>query len=193
VTDSSQRLDDFLPEYHVRSAHETLVEADLPTTYRALCAASFRDSAVVRALLRVRSLGKPLPPRPADASLLNDLTRGGFLQLALEPEREMVFGIAGKFWLPRAERVTLSSGEEFARFQTEGYAKAAWNLTVHAITPQTTRLCTQTRILCYGRGAELRFRAYWSLVGPFSGITRKVLLRQVKHAAELQRAHAAAF
>ncbi len=191
MTEAPQRLDDFLPEYHVRSAHTTVVQADIPTTYRALCAASFRDSAIVRALLRVRSLGKPLPPRPADASLLNDLTRGGFLQLALEPEREMVFGIAGKFWLPRAERVTFDSVEEFERFHTAGYAKAAWNLSLHAITPQTTKLCTQTRILCYGRGAELKFRAYWRLVGSFSGITRKVLLKQVKQGAERQGAQAA--
>lgn len=189
MTERRARLDDFLPEYHVRSAHQTLVHADVATTYRALSAASFTDSRLVRVLLRLRSLGRPLPPRPPDSSFLSDLKRGGFLQLALEPEQEMVFGIAGRFWLPRAERVTLESVGEFAEFQTPGYAKAAWNITLQAVTPQTTKLCTQTRILCFGSDAKLRFRLYWGVVGPFSGLTRRALLAQVKHAAERPQAH----
>ncbi|MEO5936320.1 MAG: hypothetical protein ABIP81_03820 [Terriglobales bacterium] len=187
---SGPLLDEFLPEYHVRSAHETLVNADIATTYRALCAVSFRDSAIVRALLRLRGLGKRLPPRAADASLLRDLKAGGFLELAVAPEREMVFGIAGKFWLPQAERVTLTSANEFREFCTPGYAKAAWNLSLEAETPTTTRLRTQTRILCFG-SARWKFRLYWSLVGPFSGLTRMVLLQQVKRKAERARTTAA--
>ena len=183
-------LDKFLPEYHVRSAHETLVTADIATTYRALCTASFRDSAVVRMLLWLRSLGKALPPRPADASLFRDLKAGGFLELAADPEREMVFGLAGKFWLPQAERVALASANEFRDFCTLGYAKAAWNLSLEAVTPTTTRLRTQTRILCFG-SVRWKFRLYWGLVGPFSGLTRIVLLRQVKRKAEESRSQAA--
>jgi hypothetical protein len=47
-----------------------------------------------------------------------------------------------------------------------------------------TVLSTETRIKCFGRAALWKFRFYWSLVGPFSGLIRKVILKQVKTEAE---------
>jgi FixJ family two-component response regulator len=45
-------------------------------------------------------------------------------------------------------------------------------------------LSTETRIKCFGRAASWKFRLYWSLVAPFSGIIRKAILKQVKVEAE---------
>jgi hypothetical protein len=45
-------------------------------------------------------------------------------------------------------------------------------------------LSTETRIKCFGRAALWKFRSYWSLVGPFSGLIRKAILKQVKTEAE---------
>ena len=184
-------LDRFLPEFHVRSAHEITIEADIATTYAALCASSFSESALVRLLLRIRSLGRPLPQRTTMPSLLDDLERSGFLRLASTPGEEAVFAIAGKFWLPHAERVALQSVEEFEQFARAGYAKAAWNIALYEAGPNRTRLCTQTRVLSYGRAASIAFRMYWFVVGPFSGLTRTALLRQVKRRAEAQGSQAA--
>lgn len=39
---------------------------------------------------------------------------GGLIALMIEPEKELVFGIAGRFWLPTVERVSLDSAEDFA-------------------------------------------------------------------------------
>jgi hypothetical protein len=177
------QLERFMPAFDVRSAHETVIEADLATTYAALLGSSFADSVVVRFLLRVRSLGKPLPQRKS-GELLQALEGAGFLGLHSEAERETVFGIAGKFWLPTAEKVTFSSPDEWERFRKDGYAKAAWNLSLFPIDARRTRLCTQTRVQCFGTAARTKFRLYWTLVGPFSGMTRTALLKQVKRRAE---------
>lgn len=45
-------------------------------------------------------------------------------------------------------------------------------------------LSTETRIKCFGSAALWKFRPYWSLVRPFSGLIRKAILKQVKTAAE---------
>ena len=45
-------------------------------------------------------------------------------------------------------------------------------------------LSTETRIKCFGRAALWKFRVYWSLIGPFSGLIRKAILKQVKTEAE---------
>jgi hypothetical protein len=51
-------------------------------------------------------------------------------------------------------------------------------------SPHCTGLSTETRIKCFGRGALWKFRIYWSLVGPFSGLIRKAILERVKTQAE---------
>ncbi len=54
--------------------------------------------------------------------------------------------------------------------------------------PQSTVLSTETRIKCFGQAALWKFRSYWSLVGPFSGLMRKAILKQVKTEAEAKTA-----
>jgi hypothetical protein len=43
---------------------------------------------------------------------------------------------------------------------------------------------TSTQPWNYGRAALWKFRLYWSLVGPFSGLIRKAILKHVKTEAE---------
>jgi hypothetical protein len=45
-------------------------------------------------------------------------------------------------------------------------------------------LSTETRIKCFGRAALWKVRIYWSLVGPFSGLMRKAILKRAKTEAE---------
>jgi hypothetical protein len=44
---------------------------------------------------------------------------------------------------------------------------------------------TETRIKCLGLAAWWKFRIYWNLVGAFSGLMRKSILKQAKTEAEL--------
>ncbi len=64
----------------------------------------------------------------------------------------------------------------------EGYAKAVWDF---RLTPEAggTRLSTETRINCTDAASRRRFRLYWRIVGPFSGLIRIALLRAVARAA----------
>ena len=39
--------------------------------------------------------------------------------------------------------------------------------------------------MCYGEAARRKFRVYWALIGPFSGVLRRTLLRRIaRRAAE---------
>ena len=46
------------------------------------------------------------------------------------------------------------------------------------------RLVTETRIALTDEAARRAFRRYWLVVRPFSGLTRRLLLRAAKRAAE---------
>jgi hypothetical protein len=176
-------LDRFLQTYQVRSAHQIDINADVNGTYTALMSTDFADSAVVRWLMRLRRFGRRLK-RPPAGSLIDHLQRSGFLLLEHEPHQHIVAGIAGKFWRPDSGFCADLRPEEFCEFRRPGFAKAAWLLEIIGIEHGRTRLRTETRVQCFGKSAELRFRAYWFLVGPFSGMMRTSMLQLVKRRAE---------
>ena len=174
-------IDDWLPQYQVSATYSVFVHASDAKTYAALEQASFSDLAIVRGLMWLRGyrLGRGSIPGPdgrKDA-------RGSFLELASVPQQEVVLGIAGRFWRPDGGIVRGLTPAAFADFRREGYAKAVWNFSFSPADGRT-QLRTETRVQTFGRPATLKFRAYWLLVGPFSGLIRKAMLHQVKQIAE---------
>jgi hypothetical protein len=174
-------IDEWLSEYQVSASYSLLVRATAENTYAALTRASFSDLAIVRSLMWLRGyrLGRGGNPETEP----REGVRGSFLELAAVPQREVVLGIAGRFWRPDGGIVRGITSAEFADFYREGYAKAVWNF---SLTPANggTHLKTETRVQTFGRSATLKFRAYWFLVGPFSGLIRKAMLREVRRIAE---------
>ena len=74
----------------------------------------------------------------------------------------------------------------FVGFCRLGYTKVAWNFKLRADLLESTVLSTETRIKCFGLAALWMFRLYWRFVGPFSGLIRKVILKQMKVESESQ-------
>lgn len=112
------------------------------------------------------------------------LERFGFTKLDEDFGRELVFGIAGRFWRPDGDLRRIRDREAFLGFSEEGCVKAAWNLRLDDAGGESTDLSTETRIQFFGRAARRKFLLYWTLVGPFSGTLRRALLRGVKARAE---------
>ena len=178
-------IDRFLPNYDVIEHHETTVAAPVDVTYRAVRDFDLARSPVVLALLTLRGLphlftGAVKPKRRLG---LDDILDSGFVVLTEEPGREIVLGIVGKFW-------QLSSGvhrieaDEFNGFDTPGFAKAAWNFVVEERAGSGSTVVTETRVACTDADSLRRFTLYWRLVGPFSALIRRVLLRGIKRDAE---------
>jgi hypothetical protein len=62
---------------------------------------------------------------------------------------------------------------------------AAWTCSAVTVCPDgATTLSTETRILCTDDRNRRRFRRYWAVVRPFSGLIRIELLRIVRREAE---------
>lgn len=112
------------------------------------------------------------------------LQRFGFTNLAEDPGRELVFGIAGKFWRHDGGLRRLADRQAFLDFAEEGCVKAAWNLRVEEIGGGALELSTETRIQHLGAAARRKFRLYWTLIGPFSGAIRIGLLRGIRLRSE---------
>jgi hypothetical protein len=176
-------MDEFLSTHDFSASYEIRIGAPRPVVYQCLLRSDFNKPWLVRLLMTIRT-GKR-PPRDGVPSDLRQRLHGtGFVILAEIPNEEMVIGVAGKFWRPDGGRCLDLSASDFGGFARTGYAKAAWNLRLQTESPKCTVLSTETRIKCFGRAALWKFRFYWSLVSPFSGLIRKAILKNVKVEAE---------
>jgi hypothetical protein len=196
-------LERWMPEYDVAARYSMRIAAPPARVYEALLAADFRRPGLVRALMGVRLIPSFLrapaatwrgmrrrrlpapqstvhPPSSSRGSLTN-LTHSGFVLLEESPPREIVLGITGRFWKPTAETVAVPP-ERFRETLSAGLAQAAWNFDV-VEAPGGSTLATETRVRCADAATRRRFRLYWRLVAPGSGLIRRAILREVRREA----------
>jgi hypothetical protein len=180
---ASSLIDEFLPAYEFRAAYETCIHAPASVVYQRLLASDLYASWIVRLLASLR-YGRPTPRKRGRGDLRRRFQGSGFVILAEAPGEELVVGVAGRFWRPDGGRRLDLSAPDFVGFARAGDAKVALNFRLKPGPPHHTVLSTETRIQCFGRAARWKFRLYWALVRPFSGLIRKVVLQQVKAEAE---------
>jgi hypothetical protein len=181
---SHPRIEEFLPDYDFNASYQIRVQAPAGVLYERLLRLDINKLWLIRLLMTVRT-GRRLSRKPVPGDLRQRLEGTGFVVLTEIPNQELVMGVAGRFWRPDGGRCMRLTADDFAAFSDPGYAKAAWNFRLKADSPRSTVLSTETRIKCLGLAARWKFRIYWTLVGPFSGLMRKAILKRAKADAEL--------
>ncbi|MGH9367501.1 MAG: hypothetical protein ACRD3M_07490 [Thermoanaerobaculia bacterium] len=168
-----------LPRFDAVKRHALEIEAPAARVWEALLRHDFAASRVARLLMAVRGYGLRRASGPGSGTFAERLERFGFVVLERVEGRELVLGIAGRFWRPDGGLRRLTR-EQFLAFAEEGSAKAAWNVEVLPRGADRTELSTETRVACFGAAARRKFRAYWALIEPFSGLTRRAMLRGIR-------------
>jgi len=179
-------IDEFVPEYDFHERHQTFVAAPKEAVRRAVEGWRPDSSLVWRWLVRLRGLGSP------KGTLRQWGEDNGFLRLA-ETDDEVVYGQVGRFWSPneRAAMVSPRTVEEFRSITDLRYAVAAMNILGEPDgSGRGTRLLTETRVRCLGAPSRRRFRLYWLIIRPFSGLLRRAMLRGIKAEAMRQAQYA---
>ena len=170
-------LDTFLPAYEFSERHSLAIDASAERIDEALRTISIRDIPVARALWRVRRLGRPY------GESQKPFVGGELPGVVLEdvPEEGVVLGLTGQFWrlLGDRERGKPRTADEFLEFTRPDTCKAVIDF---RIGPSS--LSTETRVHVADRAARRRFRLYWFVVRPFSGLIRILLLRAARRRAE---------
>ena len=172
-------IDDFVPEYEFHERHSTVVRAPAQATLSAAEEWQLQESLVWRVLLLLRGLGKP------QGSLGEWAESMGFLCLGRN-DTEVVYGQIGRFWSlrERANLVSPRTADEFRDFTDPRFAVSAFALSVESVSADSTRLSTETRIHTLSRSTRRRFRLYWLLIRPFSGLLRRSMLNGMRARAE---------
>jgi hypothetical protein len=172
-------IDDFLPTFDVNERHSVQVNAPVENVYLAVRHLDLSHAGISRVLFRLRGI------RASASSNLDDFLRMGFILLGEKPNEELLLGLVGRFWTPSGGLRKMDA-DAFRRFDERGFARAVWNfsLTDHH---GSIALQTETRVLCTDEESRRQFRRYWRIVGVFSGLIRKDILRSIKKKAEQLR------
>jgi hypothetical protein len=180
-------LDYFVPVYQFNEFHSTRIAAPRDRVYAALKSVSADDIFLFRTLTWIRRFGWPgresILNAPAQRPILDVALRSGFLLLAEEPGREIVFGtavVAPPGFHPKRE----PTPEDFRAVQRPGFALAAMNLRIEDAGTGECLVTTETRIFATDARARRRFARYWRVIYPGSALLRRSWLLAVKRRAE---------
>ena len=168
-------IDEYLPVYDYVETHDVEVAAPAATVYRAVLEADLCESWIVRTLFFLRGL-------PTEKVTLRMIRQMRFEILGEQTDREIVLGLAGRFWTPAGDLREVNA-ENFRAFREKGCAKAAWNFSLDEKS-DSTLLATETRIQCLDEASRRSFSVYWTLIAPFSGWIRREMLATIKRRAE---------
>ncbi len=171
--------DVLIPRFDVETAHSIDIDAPPSVVFPVVRTLDLSGSSLIRLLLRLRGI-------PGDALTADGLRRLGFRVVLEEPDRAFALGIIGRFWTPSGTLLDFDP-PEFGSFATPGYAKALWHFALGPGARGGTHLRTVTRVSCLDPVSRRRFRAYWTVAGPFSSLVRVRMLALVKDRAERGR------
>ncbi|MFF2654264.1 hypothetical protein [Streptomyces sp. NPDC058045] len=189
------RLDVWLPVSHWTTRHDRRVAAPPAEVARALREVTPGEMRLARPLVAVRTLpsrlagkGRQQPTGPPDA--VHDMMRAGFIRLDGEaesdqPDGAVILGFVGQPWKPVLSKAIVRdvTPEEFRAFDRPGYLKGLYAMWVEP-DGAGSRLLTETRVFVTSESAARRFKPYWALIEPFSGLIRRDWLRAVGRRVE---------
>ncbi|MFN2150838.1 MAG: hypothetical protein ACK2T5_04515 [Anaerolineales bacterium] len=185
------RLDDFLPKYDFNEIHTTTVNASPEQTFKAIKELTAAElSPLIFWMLNLRNLpaklvGKDAPTAPQSGPFLAQLYQGGFISLAEDPGKEIVFGLIGQFWkLTSSEEPHTPNPEAFLAFDDPDFAKVAANLAVTVDEQGRAHCSTETRIYVPDPKTRRKFSFYWRIISMGSAFIRVLWLRAIKRKAE---------
>ncbi len=201
-TSAELLIDRYLPKYDVTLVVHQVVDADVATTWQALCDLDLAE--VHTPLLDAAFFVRDLPSRwaefrgrePKDKPPLPELKLGGdapslegWLGLGRTPQREIAFAAVGKFWQSDITwyDVEQMTPEEFAAFNEPGWGRIAADFTLLPYGATRTLVSYEARTATNDPGSAAKLKRYWSLVQPFVGHIMRAALRSVKQDAETAR------
>lgn len=171
-------LDDFLPAYELSERHRIEIDAPASRIDAAFREVSIADIPLARALWWIRRLGRPY----GDAT--KPFIGGELPGVVLEdvPEEGIVLGLTGQFWRllgGQHDVARPTTAEEFLAYDRADSCKVVIDFRVGQGS-----LATETRVHVADPASRRKFRRYWFVVRPFSGLIRILLLRAARGRAE---------
>lgn len=179
-------IDRYLPAYQFQERHQLLVGASPAALLDAASSPAVVDDPWARSFIRLREFPDRLMGTLGGRSGLRNKDPfgfGSFTPLGRDADRELAFGLVGRFWQSDYGSVGISGPSAFENFEEAGVPKLVLNFSAESLGDGCTWLRTETRVFCNDRASMLRFTPYWWVIRPVSGLIRRRLLMRIRDAA----------
>jgi hypothetical protein len=179
-------IDKYLPVFQFNERHQLLMDALPAGLLDEVTLSDASDDPWVRAFISLRELPDRFLGALGRGSALKNRAAFGlhdFTLLGRDSDREIVFGLVGKFWQFDYGLVAMNNSDEFERFTVVGVPKLVLNFRLESLDNGQARLLTETRVFCNDRKSFIRFLPYWWIIRPVSGFMRRRLLVRIRNAA----------
>ena len=177
-------IETFLPTYQFQERHALVVDSPPAALLDSVLLPGATEDPWAKQFIRLRELPDRLLGYLGAGSGLRHRASFGiddFMPLGRDGDREIAFGLVGRFWQRDYGLVTLEQPPlQFASYAEPGLAKLVLNFSTEALPDGRTRLATETRVHCMDRAAQRRFTPYWWLIRPVSGLIRQRLLARLR-------------
>ena len=158
--DDNARLDAWIADPAVRTRHQRAVGAAPDALWDAATSVRLQDTRRLGRLVRWRIPGL----RPGQT--YDELFRSYPFCVLEEGERFLLAGLCGRIWTLARDYPRLDGPDAFAAWDEPGTVRV---LFAHWVQPAAdgAELVSEARVAPTDRGAALRLRALWSVIGPF--------------------------
>jgi hypothetical protein len=171
-------LDAWLPDAAIRTSHRRAAAAPPQRLWDAAGALRVDATGPLGRLVRWRIPG--LPPGETFRGLF---AAPPFTVLA-EGEHWSVSGLVGRIWTLRRDYPRVEDADAFAAWAQPGTVRVLFAHWVTALPDGGSALCSEARVAPVDRGAALRLRALWTVVGPWERLIGGEALARAVRAAE---------
>ena len=162
-------IDKYMPQYTFNEYHEAVLNCPIQNVYHIAKDVDLSKSNIIKFLFKIRGL----PTKRLNLqNFINDI---GFTHLEENFPYEFLIG----FWA-RVKISKIPNYEDFINNSISPWIKVVWNFQFEEMDENKTKVSTETRVLCVVPITKFTFGLYWSVIKPFSGLTRKKMLKIIK-------------
>lgn len=183
-------LDDLCADAPFVELHRRIVDAPIEQVWPECLAVQGREVRTLGPLMAIRMIpsvlrGRGTGPQATTKSLLDEFAEHGFTLLRkdvapADGRALVVFGAAGKFWsVSENAPISFDTAAEFSAFDEPDYAVTAARLEARSIAGGATLIETETRVWGTDAASAKKFRPYWTVIRPFSGLIRRSWLAAI--------------
>ena len=201
-TEEAMLLDKYMPEYDFTEVHTVKINSSAEAAYKAMQNTTLKEIHwFVRLLFNLRALPEKLAGRkenplssvalPDDKSLLDQMLNNNFIKIEEQAQREIVFGLVvpgsiGRVWKESSGQILkFPDAATFLAFNNPDFLHVIANFSINdAPEPGYVVVRTESRTRGLSEKARRKFRPYWLIIRPWSGLIRRLWLKAIKRRAE---------
>jgi len=171
-------LDEWLPQPQVRARHRRRARARPEDLWRAAESVRVRDAPALGRAVRWRI------PRIRPETPFRELFREYPFTVLAEGDGWSVSGLCGRIWTLKRDYPRLAGPDEFCAWEEPGTVRVVIANWVEGAASGDAALVSESRVKPVDRGASMRLRALWAVVGGLERLIGGEALRIAVRRAE---------